>query len=269
MAEEHKEMSFLQHLEELRRRLLLCAVGVVSGIVIMLFFGDFIINEIIMGPRKADFVAYKFWCAFSHKFGLNEQLCFSDVSLNLQNTTMSGPMNAYILVYIIGGVVLAFPFIFYQLWAFVKPGLRDKELRAVRGVVYAVSALFFAGVLFGYFGLVPLSVQFLSSLNFGGTMNNPTVMSYLKLVTSLVLGTGLVFQLPVLIYFLARIGLVSAAFLRKYRKHAFVVNLILSAIITPPDVISQMIVALPIFILYEVSIYLAARVERKKAMAGI
>jgi sec-independent protein translocase protein TatC len=179
---------------------------------------------------------------------------------------MSGAMNADIMVCIIGGIILAFPFIFWQLWGFVKPGLNEREVQSVNGIVFYVSLLFFAGVAFGYFILAPLSIQFLGNYTFADVENNSTILSYLKLTTSLVFGTGLIFQLPVLIYFLTKIGLVSSAFLKKYRKHAFVVNLIISAIITPPDVVSQLVVAMPILLLYEASIYVAGRVEKNQAL---
>ena len=155
--------------------------------------------------------------------------------------------------------------IILRLWGFIKPGLKQKESKAVNGVVFYVSLLFFSGVLFGYYLLAPLSIQFLGNYTFADVQNTPTLLSYLKLTTSLVFGTGLVFQLPVVVYFLSRIGLVTADFLRKYRKHAFVVNLIVAAIITPPDVTSQLLVSLPILLLYEISIHVAARAERRAA----
>jgi len=217
-----------------------------------------------MGPRNADFITYRMFCALSHKLEMGEQLCLAPPAFSLQSTTMSGAMNADILVCIMGGIILAFPFIFWQLWGFVKPGLNEREVKSVNGIVLYVSLLFFAGVAFGYFILAPLSIQFLGNYTFADVQNNATILSYLKLTTSLVFGTGLIFQLPVLIYFLTKIGLVSSAFLKKYRKHAFVVNLIISAIITPPDVVSQLVVAMPILLLYEASIYVAGRVEKRK-----
>ncbi|MFM9003997.1 MAG: twin-arginine translocase subunit TatC, partial [Flavobacteriales bacterium] len=170
-----------------------------------------------------------------------------------------------IMVCIVSGLILAFPFIVWQLWMFIRPGLKSKETHAVRGIVFYISLLFFAGVLFGYFLLAPLSIQFLGNYTFGDVENNPTLLSYLKLTTSLVFGTGLVFQLPVVVYFLSRLGGVTAEFLRKYRKHAFVVNLIIAAVITPPDVTSQLLVSLPILLLYELSIVVAARSEKRLA----
>lgn len=262
MAEEKKDMSFLEHLEELRKRLFRAVIGIVAGVIVIIYFHDFVVNDVIMGPRKADFITYRAFCAWSHRLGVGEQLCLTPPQLVLQSTTMSGNMNADILVCLVGGIILAFPFVFFQLWGFIKPGLREREINAVRGIVFYVSLLFFAGVAFGYYLLAPLSIQFLGNYQFADVQNNATILSYLKLTTSLVFGTGLIFQLPVLIYFLSKIGLVSAAFLRKYRKHAFVINLIVAAILTPPDVTSQLLVAMPILLLYEISIFVAARTEK-------
>lgn len=175
-------------------------------------------------------------------------------------------MNADIVVCLIGGLILAFPFVFWQIWGFIKPGLRAKEINAVNGVVFFVSLLFFCGVAFGYFVLAPLSIQFLGNYQFADVENNSTVLSYLKLTTTLVFGTGLIFQLPVLMYFLTKIGIVSSAFLKKYRKHAFVVNLIIAAVLTPPDVTSQLLVSMPILLLYELSIFIAVRVEKNQVV---
>ncbi len=260
--QEKKEMSFLDHLEELRKRLFRAVVGMVVGVIVVVYFHDFVINQIIMGPRHSDFITYQILCTWSHYLGMGDELCLAPPILNLQSTTMSGTLNADILVCLLGGIVLAFPFIFWQLWSFIKPGLNQREIKSVQGIVFFVSLLFFAGIAFGYFVLAPLSIQFLGNYTFADVQNNATILSYLKLTTSLVFGTGLMFQLPVLIYFLAKIGLVTSAFLKKYRKHAFVANLIISAVITPPDVISQLVVAMPILLLYEASIFVARKVEK-------
>jgi sec-independent protein translocase protein TatC len=265
VAEQQKDMSFLEHLEELRRRLFWSVVSVIIGVIIVVIYHDFVIDQVIMGPRKPDFVTYRAFCHWSQTMGMGDQLCLDPPRLVLQSTTMSGNMNADIMVCVVGGIILAFPFIVWQLWGFIKPGLKDKETKSVRGVVFYVSLLFFTGVSFGYYLLAPLSIQFLGNYTFADVQNTPTLLSYLKLTTSLVFGTGLVFQLPVVVYFLSRIGIVTAAFLRKYRRHAFVVNLIVAAIITPPDVTSQILVSLPILLLYEVSILVAARAEKRAA----
>ena len=265
MSEPQKDMSFLEHLEELRRRLFWSIISIIAGIIVIVVYHDFVVDEIIMGPRRADFVTYRAFCHWSHLIGMGDNLCLDPPRLMLQSTTMGGNMNADITVCVFGGIILAFPFIIGQLWGFIKPGLKEKEVRSVRGIVFYVSLLFFTGVLFAYYLLAPLSIQFLGNYTFADVQNTPTLLSYLKLTTSLVFGTGLVFQLPVVIYFLSRIGIVSAEFLRKYRRHAFVVNLILAAIITPPDVTSQILVSLPILLLYEVSILVAARAEKRTA----
>lgn len=257
-------MSFLDHLEELRGRLVKAVLGVIAGVIVVVIFHDFVVNDVIMGPKNADFITYRALCNWSHMIGMGEDLCLDPPRLNLQSTTMGGNFNADILVCILGGIVLAFPFIFWQIWGFIKPGLNEREIKSVNGVVFYVSLLFFAGIAFGYFILAPLSIQFLGNYTFGDVQNNATILSYLKLTTSLVFGTGLMFQLPVFIYFLSKIGLVTSAFLKKYRRHAFVANLIISAIITPPDVVSQLVVAFPILLLYEASIYVCSRVERKR-----
>jgi len=262
---EEKNMSFLEHLEELRKRLFRAVLFAVAGVVFMLVFDTYIIENIIMAPRRADFPTYRFFCWMGQSLGLEDQLCFSETTFTLQSTTMGGNFSAYMTVILVGGVILAFPAIFYQLWAFIKPGLRKNEMKSVSGIGFFVSLLFFLGILFGYYVLTPLSIQFLGNFGFADVEVNATILSYLKLCTSLILGTGLVFQMPVVIYFLAKIGLVSSDFLKKYRRHAFVVNLIVSAIITPPDVTSQLLVSLPLLLLYEISIRVAQRVEKKKA----
>ncbi len=266
MAEEKKDMSFLDHLEELRKRLFRAVLGVLVGVIVIVYFHQFVVDDVIMGPRRSDFITYRAFCDWSHKIGMGEELCLTPPNFKLQSTTMSGNMNADIMVCLIGGLILAFPFVFWQIWGFIKPGLKEREIKAVNGIVFFVSLLFFSGVVFGYFLLAPLSIQFLGNYQFADVENNSTILSYLKLTTTLVFGTGLIFQLPILIYFLAKIGLVTAGFLRKYRKHAFVVNLVVAAIITPPDVSSQMLVALPLLLLYELSIFIAARVEKNVAI---
>jgi sec-independent protein translocase protein TatC len=217
-----------------------------------------------MGPKNLDFVTYRKFCEFSHWMGMGDQLCYQEMAFTLQSTTMGGNFSAYMMVCIVGGLIIAFPWIFYQIWGFIKPGLHLKERKSVNGIIFFVSLLFFLGAAFGYYILTPLSIAFLGNFEFGDVQVNATILSYLKLVNSLVLGTALLFQLPVVVYFLGKIGIISSDFLRKYRKHAFVVNLIIAAIITPPDVTSQLVVSMPILLLYEISIWVVASVEKKR-----
>ncbi len=263
-----KEMSFLDHLEELRRRLIWIVLAIALGGTLMFVFQD-LVENILSGPRSSNFITYELLCQLSQATGLDDSLCFADVDFELQGTTMLSNFTAHFLVSIIGGIIIAFPFIFYQLWLFIKPGLKKNEIKAVNGITLGTSLLFFLGVCFGYFVLSPLSVRFLGNYEFAGAIMRPNVMSYIKLVASLSLATGIIFQLPVVIYFLSKIGLVTPEGLRKYRKHTLVAVLILAAIITPPDVFSQVLVAFPVLILYEVSIKISARVQRLNAGAEV
>ncbi len=262
-------MSFLDHLEELRFRLMRSAIAILLGAVVLFIFDEFVFNVVIFGPMKLDFFTYVQWCNLSHWLGFGDELCVKSVDYEVINTTMVGQFTSHIMVSIIGGIIIAFPYIFYEVWNFVKPGLRQQEIKAVRGVIFAASLLFFTGVLFGYYLIAPLSLQFLGSYQVGDVKSMVTISSYMKTVVSCTFSSGLVFQLPVLVYFLTKIGLIGPALLRKYRKHALVAVLIVAAIITPPDVTSQIIVTLPILLLYEVSIFISARVERKKAKQNL
>ena len=163
-----------------------------------------------------------------------------------------------------GGVVLGFPYIFYQIWAFLKPGLKLNEKKISKGIVFYVSLLFFLGILFGYFVVAPLSIQFFGSYQISSQIRNDfTISSYMSMILSTVFYTGLFFLLPVITYLMTKVGVLSPEFLIKYRKHAIVGILILSAIITPPDIISQVIVSIPIFILYEIGILISKRVVKR------
>jgi len=265
MSEQGKEMSFLDHLEEFRGRLVRSAIAVVAGAIVVFIAKDFVFDQIIFAPRRLDFVSFRAWCALGVWLGMGDSLCIKEINYSLQSTTMLGQFTTHLMVSFVGGIIIAFPYIFNQLWLFVKPGLRQQEISAVRGIVFYTSLLFFAGVLFGYYGLLPLSLQFLGNYQLGDVPTISTINSYMKLMLSVTLATGLVFQLPIMVYFLTRIGLLSSNTLRKYRKHALVAILIVAAVITPPDLTSQILVAIPILVLYEISIVVAKRVERKRA----
>jgi sec-independent protein translocase protein TatC len=262
MAEEEKDMSFLEHLEELRRRLWrsLVVVGVAA---VALFIAKDFLTRVVFGPYYPDFISYQLWCELSQSLGLGDKLCVEEINFKLQNLKMAGGLLAHMTTALVGGVVIGFPYIFYQIWQFIKPGLKQREISSVRGITFFVSLLFFLGGGFGYFVLAPLSVQFLGDYEFGA-VNAPDMRSFIKLVTGLTLATGLMFQLPVLVYFLAKIGLVTPDILKRFRKHALVVVLVVAAIITPPDVTSQILVSIPVLLLYELSIIIARRVQKKK-----
>lgn len=266
---EQKEMGFLDHLEELRGRIIKGLLGIVVAAGIVFSAKSFVFEQVIFGPHKPDFTTFKALCWLSQKLGFEDVFCVTEINYELINTTMVGQFTAHLMVSLIGGFIIAFPWIYYQTWSFVKPGLKNKEVTAVRGVVFYASALFFSGVLFGYYVIAPMSLQFLGNYQVGDVKSTITIMSYMKTVASITLAAGLVFQLPVLVYFLTKIGLVTPEILKRFRKHALVVVLVLSALITPPDVTSQILVAIPVLILYEVSIVISRRViKRKRASAA-
>lgn len=255
-------MSFLEHLEELRWTIIRSVIAIIVGAVLAFLFKHIIFDEVILAPKRASFITYRFFCWLSQNVGFDDGLCVT-TDFELQNISMSGQFTSHILVSVIAGIVIAFPFVFYQFWSFIKPGLQDSERRMSRGVVFFVSLLFLCGVSFGYFMITPLSIQFLGGYQVSESVKNIiTLNSFISLVTSTTLACGIVFQLPMVVYFLAKVGIATPQMLRTYRKHAIVVVLILSAIITPPDITSQILVSIPLLILYEVSIQIARVVVR-------
>jgi len=270
MADQGKEMSFLQHLEELRWTLVRCAIAVVLVMIVAFMFSTVIFDTVVLAPQRADFITYRWMCDLGRWAGAGDAMCIKDVGFTFQNQTMGGQFMADLLVSFVAGFILAMPFVLWQFWRFIGPGLNPKERGAVGGIVWAMAFLFLLGVAFGYFILTPMSIQFLGSYRVGTTnavANEINLDSFIGTVTSLTIWTGVVFQMPLIILFLTRIGLVGPDFLRTYRKHAFVAILILAAIITPPDVTSQILVSLPLFLLYEVSILLAARAHGRQLRA--
>jgi len=270
MSAQGKEMSFLQHLEELRWVLVRSAIAVLLGMIVAFTFSTVIFDEVVLAPQRPDFVTYRLLCDLGRWAGAGDVMCIQDVGFTFQNQTMGGQFMADLMVSFVAGFILAMPFVLWQLWRFIGPGLNPKERGAVGGIVWAMAFLFLIGVAFGYFVLTPMSIQFLGSYRVGtanAVTNEINLDSFIGTVTSLSLWTGVVFQMPLIILFLTRIGLVGPEFLRTYRKHAFVAILILAAIITPPDVTSQILVSLPLFLLYEISIFLSARAQRRELRA--
>lgn len=261
--EEGKEMSFLDHLEELRWHLIRSVLAVLVFSVSAFLFKDFIWNEVIFGPTKVDFWTYQVLCDLAEKLEA-PALCFGEIPMNIINIDITGQFTMHIKSSLIIGLVFGFPYAFWETWRFVKPGLRKSERRASRGIVFTVSMLFLSGVLFGYFIVSPLSINFLSNYTLADTIRNEIrITSVVSLVATLALACGFMFQLPVASYILSKAGIVGPETMRAYRKHAIVVILIVSAIITPPDVISQVLIALPLMLLYEVSIGVSKRITKK------
>ena len=271
-ANPEKEMSFLDHLEELRWHLIRSTMAVVILATVAFVFKEFIFDVIIFGPKKADFPTYKLLCRSAQMIGL-DSFCFTELPFRVQSRTMAGQFSAHIWTSITAGFILAFPYVLYEFWKFVSPGLHQNERKTARGFILIASFLFFVGVLFGYYVVTPLSMNFLGSYQVSDQVfNDFDLSSYIGLVRACALSSGLIFELPIVIYFLTKIGIVTPQILRKYRKFALVGVLILSAIITPPDIASQIIVAIPVIILYEISILISGRVikrqERKTAKNG-
>lgn len=258
------EMSFLDHLEVLRWTLVRSTLAILIMSSIAFLMKTFIFEKIILLPKNPEFYTYKFLCNLSQKFGTNG-LCIDEIPFLVQSRTMAGQFSAHIWTSITVGFITAFPFILWEIWKFIKPALYAKERKHARSFIIISSLLFFFGVLFGYYLITPLSINFLGSYRVAQEVgNNIDISSYIGLLRASVLAAGLIFEMPIIIYFLAKMGLVTPGFLRKYRKYAIVVLLLLAAIITPPDVISQFIVAIPMAILYEVSIFIAVVIARKE-----
>jgi sec-independent protein translocase protein TatC len=255
MEENEKQMSFLEHLEELRWRLVKSAIAIIIFAVIIWIYQTQIIDNLFLSMSSPKFITYELLCKYLG-------VCTPEINVSFQSSNMGGQFSYAIMMSILGGVVVSFPFIFYQIWSFIKPGLKQKEKTAVKGIVFYVSILFFTGILFGYFVVAPLCVQFFGTFQLSSKIENIfTISSYMSTILSTIFYTGLMFLLPVVAYLLAKIGIITSDFLKKYRKHSIVVVLILAAIITPPDLISQVIVAIPLLLLYEISIFVTSRIK--------
>lgn len=259
-----KRMGFLDHLEELRSRLFKSIIAIFLGSTFLFIKKDWVFDIILFGPRNPEFYSFELWCKLSHLIGAEDKLCVNDIKYELINTSMLGNFTAHILVSLIGGIIIAFPYLMYQVWSFIKPALKDSERKSIRGLGFYSSMLFFVGIAFGYWGIVPLSLQFLGGYEIGDVAARIALMSYVKTVSSISLSSGLVFQLPVVVYFLSRAGIITSKMLSSYRKHSLVGILIVSAIITPPDITSQILVSIPVLFLYEIGIIIAKRQERKR-----
>ena len=263
---DHNEMSFLDHLEELRWHLIRSTFAIVIVGVVAFLMKDFIFDTIIFGPKKPDFPTYGVFCKLSKWLGFSEAFCTTEPLFRVQSRVMAGQFSAHIWTSIWAGFILAFPYVLWEFWRFISPGLYEKERKYSRGFIIIASLLFFMGVLFGYYVVSPLSINFLGSYTVSDEVfNDIDLASYISTVRASVIACGLIFELPIVIYFLTKIGLVTPEILRKYRKIALVLVLVLSAIITPPDVASQIIVAVPVLILYQVSIYISKVVIRREA----
>jgi sec-independent protein translocase protein TatC len=260
------EMSFLGHLEALRWHIFRSAVVVMLLAVVFFFFKEFLFDDVLLAPKHPEFLTYRALCSISHRIGLGEDLCISVMPFELISTDLSAQFTTHMWVAFISGFVVSFPYIIWELWRFIKPALTTSERKFANGIVFYTSFLFLTGILFGYYVITPMTVNFLGSYQVSSQVSNTiTLDSFISTVTTMTLIAGVVFELPMLVYFLSRIGILTPKFMREYRRHASVVILILSAVITPTsDVTTLMLVAIPLYVLYEISIFVSAYVLRGK-----
>ena len=258
------EMSFLDHLEELRWHLIRSLTAIFVFAIAAFVSKGIIFGEIILGPSKPSFWTYRMLCNLSEILS-SDALCISKLPFIIQSRQMTGQFSMHITSSFVIGLICAFPYAFWEIWRFVKPGLYDKERKAATGATFYVSLLFFTGVFFGYFVVTPISINFLSNYQIDPSiLNEFDIISYVSTVTTLVLACALLFQLPIVVYFATKAGLVSSSLLKTYRKHSIIVILMLSAVLTPPDPFSQVLIAFPLGLLYQLSILIAVKLEKKE-----
>lgn len=262
--EEEGKMSFLDHLEILRWHLIRIVISLFVFATLAFFFKGFVFDTLVLAPIYNDFATYQLFCKLSHLLQMGDKLCFDSITFNVINLTMAGQFTMHIIVSIVAGIIAAFPYILYEVWRFIKPALRKGEQNYAKGLVFWGSFLFLSGVAFGYYLITPLSVQFLGGYSVSDLIQNQiSLRSYISTVTTITLSCGLVFQLPIVVYFLSRLGFVTPKLMKTYRRHAIIAVLLLSAIITPPDISSQVLVSLPLLLLYEISIVISRFVEKR------
>jgi len=271
-SNKQNQLSFLEHLEVLRF-ILMRIVGVISLLSILVFtFKEWVFNTVIFAPLSSEFWTYQKLCAVTYR--LHEIApsvidadagCFGELTMQVIAPKMTTQFMTALLVAFIGGAVFSFPYIIWEVWKFIKPALYGKEQKKAQGIVWWTSLLFGLAILFGYYFIAPMSIHFLGNFSISSQVKNlPSLNSYMGILTSTTLASGIIFELPILVFFLSKVGLLTPDFMKKYRKHAFVLTLLLAAIITPPDVFSQVLICIPIVILYEVSIYVSRFVQRQK-----
>ena len=258
------EMNFWEHLEELRKRIIRAFLAVLVGVLGVFSLGEWVFKAIIYAPIQKEFITYKYMCELGNKTGMSG-LCIDPPKLNLITTQLGEVFFKQMQVAFVGGILVASPFVFWQVWLFIKPGLMEEERKAANGFVTICSSLFIIGVLFGYFVIAPFAISFLANYTMGGIGGQATLDDYVGFLTMLTLPIGLVFELPIIIYFLSKIGIVTPKLLKKYRKHMIVIILIVAGVITPsPDIVSQLLVGVPLYLLFEVGILVSNSVYKKK-----
>lgn len=260
------EMSFFDHLDVLRKHLIRSAVAITLTTIWAFSYYDFVFDSIILGPKKADFLTYRVMCWIGRHFHLSAEYCLKEISFKIINTEMAGQFNLQLNSSVIIGIILGFPYLLFEIWLFIKPALNLKEKKAASGFVFYASLLFLLGVLFGYYIIAPYSIRFLVGFQVSEVIENQiTIDSYLSSIVTLTLGTGIIFEMPIIVLILSKLGLLSPRLMRSSRRYAVVIMLIIAAVVTPtPDIQTMLIVFFPLLVLFEVSIIVSAQVERKK-----
>ncbi len=260
-----REMSFIDHLEELRWHILRSLIVMTVFTVVAFTAKTFVFDTLIFGPKHPDFLTYRALCSLSWLLNLDDKFCIIPPQFTIANFSMLGEFMAHMQIAMILGFLVSFPYILWEFWRFIRPGLYEKEIRTTQGLVGYCSLLFAVGVSFGYFVMVPFSINFLVPYSISAEVADYIQLSdYISFLAMTVLTAGIMFELPMVIYFLARLGIISAAFLRNYRRHAIIIILLVAGVITPPDVLSQIMIAMPVLVLYEIGIAIAARIEKKR-----
>lgn len=257
-------MAFVDHIEVLRWHIIRALIAIVLASIIAFFNIEWIFDHIILGPAHSDFISYGLLCKTGKMIG-TDALCLGDMKLQFQNTELSGQFMMSFSVSFMLGFIISFPYVFWELWKFIRPALTEKELKHAQGIVGWSSLLFFTGVLFAYYIIAPFTINFFANYQLSPSFQNIiTIANYYDTMSDLVLGMGIVFELPVLVFFLSKIGLINPKLMRDKRKYAFVIILILAAVITPPDWLSIWIVTIPLVILYEIGITISERAEKER-----
>lgn len=259
-------MGFTDHIEELRWHIVRALIAVILLAIVAFFNIEWIFDKILLGPAHADFISYRCLCWLGNELKL-DGLCLDDVKIKFQNTELAGQFTMSFSVSLMLGFIAAFPYVFWEFWRFIKPALKEKELKHAGGIVFWSSFLFITGVLFAYFIIVPFTVNFFGNYQLSPLFENIiTIGNYYDTLNDLVIGMGVVFEIPVVVYFLAKVGILTPKLMRDQRRFAILIIFVLAAVITPPDWFSIWLVAIPLIILYEGSIVIASRVQKSKKL---
>jgi sec-independent protein translocase protein TatC len=270
-SSEAKEMSFVEHLDELRIHLIRIVIALCVSAVFIFFATKAILQHIVFGPLNDNFLTYELMCQFSKLLHLGETMCYSPAAINLITLDMGEAFLLHIKICFFGGFIVAFPYIMWELWKFIKPALYTKEIKAANGIVFVSSFLFLLGISFGYFILAPFAINFLvgyelpmvNAASNGNLIKASSLINYMIMFT---MPVGIIFELPIVVYYLSKMGLVTDTFMRNYRRHSIIVILVIAALVTPPDIMTQVIIGIPIYFLYEISIGIAANQTKKRAL---